>query len=175
MDIGLTFISEIITEPGVEVVGPLPRDISTPTALVGYVSAHTREPDAAEALLMRVWTPALAQVGEEAATLRPLAARDGVEFAAWDWRYYAEEVRRTRYALDGAAVKTHLTLERVRTAAFTTAERLYGLRFAEREDLPVWHDDVRTWAVTNTDGSAVGLFGFLGCTAGTDNERCVRR
>ena len=51
VDIGLTFISEIITEPGVEVVGPLPRDISTPTALVGYVSAHTREPGAAQALL----------------------------------------------------------------------------------------------------------------------------
>jgi molybdate transport system substrate-binding protein len=51
VDIGLTFISEIITEPGVEVVGPLPREISTPTVLVGYVSAHTKEPDAAQALL----------------------------------------------------------------------------------------------------------------------------
>ena len=51
VDIGLTFISEIITEPGVEVVGPLPRDISTPTALVGFVSAHTKEPEAAKALL----------------------------------------------------------------------------------------------------------------------------
>jgi molybdate transport system substrate-binding protein len=51
VDIGLTFISEIITEPGVEVVGPLPRDISPPTALVGFVSAHTKEPEAAKALL----------------------------------------------------------------------------------------------------------------------------
>jgi molybdate transport system substrate-binding protein len=51
VDIGLTFISEIITEAGVEVVGPLPRDISTPTVLVGYVSAHTQELDAAQALL----------------------------------------------------------------------------------------------------------------------------
>lgn len=51
VDIGLTFISEIITEPGVEVVGPLPREISTPTVLVGYVSTHTKEPDAARALL----------------------------------------------------------------------------------------------------------------------------
>jgi molybdate transport system substrate-binding protein len=51
VDIGLTFISEIITEPGVEVVGPLPRDISTPTALVGFVSAHATEPEAAKALL----------------------------------------------------------------------------------------------------------------------------
>jgi molybdate transport system substrate-binding protein len=51
VDFGLTFISEIITEPGVEVVGPLPRDISTPTVLVGYISAHTKEADAAKALL----------------------------------------------------------------------------------------------------------------------------
>ena len=51
IDIGLTFISEIITEPGVEVVGPLPPEISTPTALVGYLSAHTKVPEAARALL----------------------------------------------------------------------------------------------------------------------------
>jgi molybdate transport system substrate-binding protein len=51
VDIGLTFISEIITEPGVEVVGPLPRDISTPTALVGFLSAHAKDPVAAKALL----------------------------------------------------------------------------------------------------------------------------
>src|ERR1043166_4647732 len=51
VDIGFTFISEIITEPGVEVVGPLPRDISTPTALVGFVSVHSKEPEAAKALL----------------------------------------------------------------------------------------------------------------------------
>ena len=51
VDIGLTFISEIISEPGVEVVGPLPRDVSTPTALVAFVSAHSKEPKAAQALL----------------------------------------------------------------------------------------------------------------------------
>src|SRR5215467_15256133 len=51
VDIGLTFISEIITEPGVEVVGPLPRDISTPTVLVGYVSTYAKDPAAARALL----------------------------------------------------------------------------------------------------------------------------
>jgi molybdate transport system substrate-binding protein len=51
VDIGLTFISEIITEPGVELVGALPRDISTPTALVGFLSAHARAPEAAKALL----------------------------------------------------------------------------------------------------------------------------
>ena len=62
VDIGLTFISEIITEPGVEVVGPLPRDISTPTALVGFVSANSKEPEAAKALLRYLSSPEAAAV-----------------------------------------------------------------------------------------------------------------
>ena len=65
VDIGLTFISEIITEPGVEVVGPLPRDISTPTALVGFLSAHSKEPDAARALLLYLSSPEAAPVYKE--------------------------------------------------------------------------------------------------------------
>ncbi len=62
VDIGLTFISEIITEPGVELVGPLPRDISTPTALVGFVSAHARAPEVAKALLAFLSSPTAAAV-----------------------------------------------------------------------------------------------------------------
>ena len=62
VDFGLTFISEIITEPGVEVVGPLPRNISTPTALVGFVSAHSKEPAAAQALLRYLSSPEAAAV-----------------------------------------------------------------------------------------------------------------
>jgi molybdate transport system substrate-binding protein len=62
VDIGLTFISEIITEPGVELVGPLPREISTPTALVGFVSAHARAPEAAKALLAFLSAPSAAAV-----------------------------------------------------------------------------------------------------------------
>ena len=65
VDIGLTFISEIITEPGVEVVGPLPRDISTPTALVGFVSANSKEPEAAKALLRYLSSPEAAAVYKE--------------------------------------------------------------------------------------------------------------
>jgi len=65
VDIGVTFISEIITEPGVEVVGALPRDISTPTGLVGYVSAHAKDPTAAKALLTYLSGPAAAAVYKE--------------------------------------------------------------------------------------------------------------
>jgi molybdate transport system substrate-binding protein len=65
IDIGLTFISEIITEPGVEVVGPLPRDISTPTVLVGFVSTQAKDPDAAKALLAYLSGPEAAKVYKE--------------------------------------------------------------------------------------------------------------
>ncbi|WP_174280606.1 M3 family metallopeptidase, partial [Sphingomonas bacterium] len=114
-------------------------------------------PGAAAALMMRVWTPALARAGEEQATLQALADADGVTLAAWDWRFYAEQVRRDRYALDGGAVRAFLTLDRVRNAAFAVAGRLYGLGFAARADLPGWHRDVDAWAVSDADGSHRGL------------------
>jgi molybdate transport system substrate-binding protein len=65
VDFGLTFISEIITEPGVELVGPLPRDISRPEALVGFISAHTKEPDTARALLRFLSSPEAAKVYQQ--------------------------------------------------------------------------------------------------------------
>ncbi|HEU0043175.1 M3 family metallopeptidase [Sphingomonas sp.] len=123
-------------------------------ALVGTMA---ETPAAAEALLLKVWIPAMATAAEEQAELQELAERGGVTIAAWDWRYYAEQVRRDRYALDGGAVKTFLTLERVREAAFRVAGRLYGLAFSAREALPTWHADARAWAVTGADGAAVGL------------------
>src|SRR5206468_6799553 len=70
IDIGLTFISEIITEPGVEVVGPLPRAISTPTSLVGFLSAHVKSPEAAKALLKYLSSPEAAAV-YKAAGMQP--------------------------------------------------------------------------------------------------------
>ena len=123
-------------------------------ALTGTMAAT---PEAAEALLMRVWEPAVVRAGEEQAELQALADADGVTVAAWDWRYYAERVRRDRYALDGGAVKKYLTLGRVRDAAFRIAGRLYGLTFDARDDLPTWHPDARAWAVTRRDGRSVGL------------------
>ena len=123
-------------------------------ALVGTMAGT---PDAAEALLMQVWAPALARATAEQVELQGLADRDGVTVAAWDWRYYAEQVRRDRYALDGTAVKASLTLRHVRDAAFAVAGRLYGLSFAPRDTLPTWHSDACAWAVTGADEAAVGL------------------
>jgi peptidyl-dipeptidase Dcp len=134
-------------------------------ALLGYAShadyaltdSMAKTPDAAEALILRLWTPALSQVAHEQTELQRLADKDGIAIAAWDWRFYAERVRRDRYALDGGEVKRHLTLDRVRNAAFDCASRLYNLNFASRDDLPGWHSDVRAWAVCGQDGRPIGL------------------
>ncbi|WP_419808760.1 M3 family metallopeptidase [Sphingomonas sp.] len=123
-------------------------------SLVGTMAAT---PAAAAALLDRVWAPAVVRAGEEQAELQRLADADGVTIAPWDWRYYAERIRRDRYALDGAAVQRCLRLERVRAAAFGVAGRLYGLTFTARPDLPTWHADVAAWAVAGREGRHVGL------------------
>ncbi len=135
--------------------------------LLGYASyadyklqdSMAATPDAAEALMRRVWEPARRKALEEQAELQALIEADGGGFLLqpWDWRYYAERVRLSRYALDGAAFAEHLTLARVRGAAFDAARRLYGLVFTPRPDLPVYHQDVQAWAVEDGSGAPVGL------------------
>ncbi|TPG52016.1 M3 family peptidase [Sphingomonas glacialis] len=132
-------------------------------ALLGYASyadyaltdSMAKTPEAAMALLLRVWEPALLQAQAEQAELERTAGIP--DFAPWDWRFYAETVRMARYALDGTEVRHHLTLARVRAAAFSTAERLYGLRFEHRPALAGWHPDVQAWAVSEANGTPLGL------------------
>lgn len=118
-----------------------------------------KTPDAAHALLMQLWEPGKRRAAEEAVELQALIDREGGGFALapWDWRYYAEKVRRSRYALDGVAVTEHLRLDAVRQAAFDTAARLYGLRFIRRADIAGYHADVWAWEVKNEEDVPVGL------------------
>ena len=118
-----------------------------------------KTPAAAAGLMERVWGPAREQAFAEASVLQARIDSEGGGFtlAPWDWRFFAEAERRERYALDGAAVKAYLTLDAVRDAAFDCAGRLFGLRFERRDDLPGYHPDVRAWAVSNENGSPVGL------------------
>ena len=111
-------------------------------------------------LLMQVWEPARERAREEREELQKAVVAEGGNFevAGWDWRYYAEKVRKTKYDVDEAEVKPYLQLDNVITAAFDVATRLFGLKFTERTDLPVYHLDVRAFEVTGKDGRHVGLF-----------------
>jgi peptidyl-dipeptidase Dcp len=135
--------------------------------LLGYKTfAHYRlddqmakTPQAVRGLLEKVWKPARAAALADRDALQDLARAEGGNFrlAPWDWRYYAEKLRKVRCDIDEAQVKPYFQLNSVIDAAFHTAHRLFGLSF-ERIDAPVWHPDVRAWEVTGPAGEHVGVF-----------------
>ncbi|MBS0278744.1 MAG: M3 family metallopeptidase [Proteobacteria bacterium] len=116
-------------------------------------------PDNARILLDQVWTAARSRALEERDDLQAVIAEEGknVPLAAWDWRYYAEKLRKERYDFDEAELIPYLQLDKMIAAAFYTAHRLFGLDFRERRDLPVYHPDVRVWEVMR-GGEHVALF-----------------
>ncbi|MGG7567483.1 M3 family metallopeptidase [Rhodovulum sp. DZ06] len=116
-------------------------------------------PENVRDLLDRVRGPALARAAEEEAELRALAAElDGLDdFQPWDWRYYAEILRKRRHDLDEAEIKPYLPLGRIREAAFDTATRLFGLSFEAVEGAAMHHPSAEAFAVRRGD-KAVGTF-----------------
>ncbi len=122
--------------------------------------AMAKTPAAVRDLLNTVWARAREHAQADRDALQALVAAEGGNFALapWDWRYYAEKLRAQRCAIDETTIKPYLDLERMIEAAFYTAQRLFGLAFTERTDVPVWHPDVRVWQVRNRDGDDMGLF-----------------
>jgi peptidyl-dipeptidase Dcp len=117
-------------------------------------------PAAVAKLLTQVWEPAKARAAVERDALRAMALAQGATHAIepWDWRYYAEKVRKARYGFDDALLKPYFPLERMLAAAFDTAHRLFGLAFVERHDIRVYHPDVRVFEVRGRDGRPIGIF-----------------
>jgi peptidyl-dipeptidase Dcp len=138
--------------------------------LLGYPThAHWRvadsmakTPEAAMSLMMQVWPAAVAREHEEVADMQAIADREhaGIQIAAWDYRYYAEKVRRKKYALDMNEVKPYLQLEKLREGMFWAAGQLYGFTFAQVFDLPTANPDVRVWEVKIAAKAHVGFWYF---------------
>jgi peptidyl-dipeptidase Dcp len=127
-------------------------------------NSMAKTPERAVELMEAVWKPAVARVREEVADMQAVAdaAGAGIRIAPWDYRYYAEKVRRDRYDLDEAEVTAYLQLEKMLEAMFFTAGKLFGLSFVPRAKgtVPVYHPDVRVWEVRGREGKASGLFYF---------------
>jgi peptidyl-dipeptidase Dcp len=138
--------------------------------LLGYPThAHWRvedsmagTPERALALMEAVWPAAVARVREEVADMTALAAKEGEEAAVepWDYRHWAEKVRRARYDVDEEEVKPYLQLEKLREGMFWVAGRLFGLHFTPARGVAVPHPDVRVWQVKDGKGKPVGLWYF---------------
>lgn len=139
------------------------------TKLQGYGSfAHralekqvAKTPEAAMNLLMQMWPAAIARVKEEVADMQAIAVKEGarITIEPWDYRFYAEKVRKAKYDLDSNEVKQYLQLEKLREGMFWAATRLFGYEFAAVTDVPVYHRDVRVWRASQ-GGKHVGLFYF---------------
>ncbi|MEX1241272.1 MAG: M3 family metallopeptidase [Cyclobacteriaceae bacterium] len=139
--------------------------------LLGYAThAHWRlentmakTPEKALALLEAVWKPAVARVHEEVADMQALADKEraGITIAPWDYRYYAEKVRKHRYDLDQNEVKPYLQLDKLREGMFWVAGELFNFDFSPVTGVPVYHADVKVWEVKDrTSGKHVGLWYF---------------
>ena len=152
------------------VIGEIVRLRAERARLLGFAThAHWRlersmakTPERAMQLMEAIWPGARARVAEDVAAMQAEAdaAGEGIRIEPWDYRYFAERVRRKKHDFDQAAVKPYLQLERLREAMFWIAGELLGLAFAPRADVPVVHPDVRVWEVARGDGSLVGLFYF---------------
>ena len=119
-----------------------------------------RELPAVQGLLDNVWQRAVPALERERAQLELLMREERVSgpIEPWDWRYWAEKVRQRTYAIDDAEIKPYFPLERMVAAAFDCAERLFGVQFTERSDLPVYHRDVKAYEMRDPNGQVSGIF-----------------
>jgi peptidyl-dipeptidase Dcp len=121
--------------------------------------AMAKTPEAVRNLLETVWKPAKVRALADRDEMQEIIREEGGNFAlaAWDWRYYAEKLRKRRCDFEESEVKPYFTLDKVIEAAFFGARKLFGMTF-KPVDVPVWHPDVRAWEVAGADGHHLGLF-----------------
>ncbi|MFE1280688.1 peptidyl-dipeptidase Dcp [Klebsiella aerogenes] len=120
-----------------------------------------KTPSEALAFMRRIAPAARRRAEQELADIQQVIDEEGGDFqaAAWDWLYYGEQVRRAKFAIDEAQLKPYFALDRVlEDGVFWTASQLFGIRFVERLDIPLYHPDVRVWEIFDANGEGMALF-----------------
>jgi peptidyl-dipeptidase Dcp len=135
--------------------------------LMGYDShAHyvlsdnmAETPENVYGLLEQIWEPALGVAKADRADLQAMLEADGIDdrLRGWDWRYYTEKLRKARYDVDEDALRPYFEVNAVREGVFGLANRLFGLSFEARDDLPKWHPDQQVFEVKDADGSHLAI------------------
>ena len=122
-------------------------------------------PETVETFLTGIIAPAVAKANEEIVDMQAVMDEDikaglvaeGSKIQPWDWAYYAEKVRMVKYALDEEQTKPYFQMEKVRQGVFDLTTKLFGLQYEKLEDIPVYHQDVEGFKVTDADGSLIGV------------------
>jgi len=136
--------------------------------LLGYKThAHfvlegntAKTPENVYQLLNKIWPAGLAQAKQELADMQAMVDAEGGNYKVegWDWRYLSEKIRKARYDLDEEQTKPYFSLEDTLQGVFYTVNKLFGMTFKERTDLPVYHEDVRVFEVYYKNGELIGLY-----------------
>ncbi len=110
--------------------------------------------------LYDIWEPAIKRANMEVADMQAIIDKEGGNFKLepWDWWYYAEKVKKEKYALDEEMLRPYLKMENVLAGAFNVANKLYGIKFIERKDIQVYHPDVKAFEVQEANGKYIGVF-----------------
>jgi len=118
-----------------------------------------KNPETVNKFLADLWAPALSNSKKEAAEMQKLIDAEGGNFklAGWDWWYYAEKVKKDKYALDEEMLRPYFKMENVRQGAFDVAAKLYGIQFIKRDDISVYQPDVDVYEVKEADGTHIGI------------------
>ena len=150
------------------VIGEIVKTRAAKAKLLGYpdyaaymtANVMAKTPENAENLLMQIWRPAIKRVDKEVAEMQTLAddLGDKITIEPWDYYYYAEKVRRKKYALDEDEVKGYFEIDSVAKGSFAMAERLYGIHFTPIPNAPKYHPDVKVYDVTDDKGEHVAVF-----------------
>ncbi|MEF2752621.1 MAG: M3 family metallopeptidase [Muribaculaceae bacterium] len=150
------------------VIGEIVKTRAAKAKLLGYpdyaaymtANVMAKTPENAENLLMQIWRPAIKRVDKEVAEMQTLAddLGDKITIEPWDYYYYAEKVRRKKYALDEDEVKGYFEIDSVAKGIFAMAERLYGIHFTPIPNAPKYHPDVNVYDVTDDKGEHVAVF-----------------
>lgn len=150
------------------VIGEIVKTRAAKAKLLGYpdyaaymtANVMAKTPENAENLLMQIWRPAIKRVDKEVAEMQTLAddLGDKITIEPWDYYYYAEKVRRKKYALDEDEVKGYFEIDSVAKGIFAMAERLYGIHFTPIPNAPKYHPDVKIYDVTDDKGEHVAVF-----------------
>jgi peptidyl-dipeptidase Dcp len=122
-------------------------------------NSMAKKPEAVMKFLDELWIPAIKMAKEERDALAAKMKSEGITetFEASDWRYYVEKVRKEKYDFNEDETRPYFELNNVVKGAFTLANKLFGLKFIEKNDLPKWHPDQQVFEVTEADGTHIGI------------------
>jgi peptidyl-dipeptidase Dcp len=151
-----------------DIVNKIINDRIERAKLLGYPSHAAyvldenmaKNPETVMRFLDGIWRRALVQVKKEVVDMQKMIQSECQDFKLkpWDWWYYSEKIRQTRFSIDESEIKPYFKLENVRQGAYTVANKLYGVQFKQVSNVPVYNPDVEVFEVLDADGSYLGLF-----------------